>query len=55
MTTDPKEVRRRGHWCISPDGWYPYCSECHEEPKDGIRTSACPHCGAILTGGDFDE
>ena len=41
-----------GRWCISPDGWYPYCSECLEEPKDGIRSAFCPSCGVKMTDTD---
>ena len=34
-----------GKWIICSDGYYPYCSECKEEPEDGNMTSVCPHCG----------
>lgn len=37
-----------GHWIICSDGYYPYCSECNKEPRDGERTKQCPNCGAIM-------
>ena len=38
----------RGRWIISSDGYYPYCSECKEEPKYGEMTNYCPNCGAKM-------
>lgn len=46
-TSDPV-IYKHGRWLISPDGWYPYCSECYYEPSDGERTSICPNCGAMM-------
>ena len=40
----------RGEWLINSDGYYPYCSECKEEPKSGIMTHYCPNCGAKMEG-----
>ena len=37
-----------GRWLINSDGYYPYCSECKEEPKSGITTHYCPSCGAEM-------
>ena len=37
-----------GKWNINPDGYYPYCSCCKQEPKDGVMTKYCPNCGAIM-------
>ena len=37
-----------GRWLINSDGYYPYCSECKEEPKNGIMTHYCPNCGAKM-------
>lgn len=34
-------------WVICSDGYYPYCSNCSEEPKGGL-SSFCPHCGAKM-------
>lgn len=38
-------------WVICSDGYYPYCSNCSEEPKGGL-SSFCPHCGAKM---DLEE
>ena len=40
--------RKTGHWIISSDGYYPYCSECKSEPKSGEMTDFCPSCGAKM-------
>lgn len=40
--------RNRPHWIISSDGYYPYCSECKSEPKNGDMTDFCPNCGAKM-------
>ena len=37
-----------GRWLINSDGYYPYCSECKEEPKSGIMTHYCPNCGCKM-------
>lgn len=39
---------RHGRWIISSDGYYPYCSECKEEPKSGNMTKYCPNCGSKM-------
>ena len=36
------------HWEINLDGYYPYCSECKTEPKNGFMSNFCPHCGADM-------
>ena len=41
---------KQGKWLINPDGYYPYCSECKEEPKGRIMTKFCPECGADMRG-----
>ena len=33
-----------GRWLIDSDGYYPYCSICLKEPKNGIMTEECPNC-----------
>lgn len=48
MSNEKDTTQKHGRWLISPDGWYPYCSECHEEPKGGDLTNFCPHCGAKM-------
>ena len=42
------EPVRHGRWIISSDGYYPYCSECKEEPKSGNMTKYCPNCGSKM-------
>lgn len=39
-------------WIISSDGYYPYCSRCNHEPKNGVMTDYCPDCGAKMKGGE---
>lgn len=41
---------KHGEWKINPDGYYPYCSECHTEPKNGVMSNYCPECGAKMDG-----
>ena len=38
----------RAEWKINPDGWYPYCSNCGAEPKNGAMSKFCPECGAYM-------
>lgn len=38
---------KHGKWIICTDGYYPYCSECRNEPKSGM-TKYCPNCGAKM-------
>lgn len=38
----------KGSWLINPDGYYPYCSRCKEEPKSGELSKFCPNCGADM-------
>lgn len=39
-------------WEISPDGYYPYCSNCGEEPQDGTNLKPyCANCGAKMIDG----
>lgn len=42
----------RGRWLINSDGYYPYCSVCKEEPKNGIMTHYCPNCGCKMDKSD---
>lgn len=41
---------KKGKWIINSDGYYPYCSECRKEPKNGDMTDFCPNCGADMRG-----
>ena len=47
---DNKIGRGNARWLINSDGYYPYCSACMTEPKDGIMTDFCPSCGAKMEG-----
>lgn len=42
-----------GTWLINPDGYYPYCSECGEEPTEKHLPHFCPNCGASMKGGEI--
>ena len=48
-TADVQEVKR-AKWIISSNGYYPYCSHCKTEPKNGVMTKYCPECGARMDG-----
>jgi hypothetical protein len=48
MSNKKDSTQKCGHWLINPDGWYPYCSECRYEPKNGELTKFCPNCGAKM-------
>lgn len=37
-----------GRWIICSDGYYPYCSQCLNEPKNRIMTKYCGECGAKM-------
>ena len=41
----------KAEWIICSDGYYPYCSVCKNEPKNGVMTDYCPSCGAEMSGG----
>lgn len=45
---DHKPECEQGHWIISSNGYYPYCSECKSKPKSGEMTDFCPSCGAKM-------
>ena len=36
------------HWEIDCDGYYPYCSNCRQEPEGRVMSKFCPNCGAIM-------
>lgn len=46
--SDDMLERKRGEWKINPDGYYPYCSECQNEPQGREMTDFCPNCGADM-------
>lgn len=35
-------------WYINPDGYYPQCTNCWNEPESGELEDVCPTCGAIM-------
>ena len=47
-TIDPASLKEHARWEISLDGYYPYCSKCNEEPKNGVMSNYCPNCGAKM-------
>ena len=47
---DSETERGSARWLINSDGYYPYCSACMKEPKDGKMTDVCPSCGARMDG-----
>lgn len=49
------ECVKYGHWKISFDGYYPYCSECGNEPASGKLEEHCPTCGARMDGELVDK
>jgi len=48
-TADVVEVKH-AKWEINYDGYYPYCSNCKTEPKNGVLSKHCPECGAKMDG-----
>lgn len=53
VNADIKPVRH-GKWLINSDGYYPYCSECKNEPDGRKMSKHCPNCGAKMDGDKFD-
>jgi len=43
-----EKALQQSHWEINPDGYYPYCALCGEEPRGGYMTPHCPNCGAEM-------
>ena len=39
---------KHGRWEICCDGYYPYCSNCKNEPQGREMTAYCPNCGAKM-------
>ena len=44
------ETVKHAKWEICSDGYYPYCSNCKNEPQSGEMTLFCPNCGARMDG-----
>ena len=45
---------KHARWEICCDGYYPYCSNCKNEPQGREMTDFCPNCGCRMDG-DGDE
>lgn len=45
-SVEPKQMT--GQWIICSDGYYPYCSQCLNEPQNRVITQYCPNCGAKM-------
>lgn len=48
LTVVEGNIAPNSHWEICSDGYYPYCSNCKSEPKNGEMTKYCPNCGAEM-------
>ena len=48
------EVTKQAEWKINSDGYYPYCSNCKNEPPGREMTVFCPNCGAKMKGDNND-
>ena len=48
---DTKQLNQPiAQWLICSNGYYPYCSNCNNEPKNGAMSDFCPNCGAFMKG-----
>ena len=50
LPTVEAEPVKHGRWEINCDGYYPYCSNCKNEPQGREMTLYCPNCGARMDG-----
>lgn len=48
VVDNEKNKTSKARWIINSDGYYPYCSACMAEPKNGEMTDYCPNCGAKM-------
>ena len=48
LVFDSERGVKTAHWDINCDGYYPYCSNCKEEPQGGKLSPYCPNCGAEM-------
>ena len=48
QTDATSDAQKCGRWMICSDGYYPYCSECGQEPQSGLMTDLCPNCGVKM-------
>lgn len=49
------ELVKHGKWEICSDGYYPYCSNCKNEPQGREMTLFCPNCGARMDGDENEK
>lgn len=47
--------QKLGQWIICSDGYYPYCSQCLNEPQNRVMTKYCPNCGAKMEADENDH
>lgn len=52
-SVQPKQ--KTGRWIICCDGYYPYCSQCSNEPQNRAMTKYCPNCGTKMESDDDDN
>lgn len=48
LPTIEAEPVKHGRWEINCDGYYPYCSNCKNEPQGREMTLYCPNCGVRM-------
>ena len=48
MIDNMPTVAETANWVICCDGYYPFCSECGEEPPGREMSRYCPNCGAKM-------
>ena len=49
ITSSEVSMIKEAKWEINCDGYYPYCTNCNNEPKSGLMTQYCPSCGAKMS------
>lgn len=47
--------RLTAKWDINCDGYYPYCTNCGNEPQVKELTKFCPKCGALMLNHRVDK
>ena len=49
------EKQLTAKWEINCDGYYPYCTNCGNEPQVKELTKFCPKCGAMMLNHRVDK